>query len=300
MDNQKFQNDPQNPQQQPTPTPLNDHDRPTIPNMPSATDQSVKTAPPPPTVAVPTLDPLTPQPSEPAMPPTSATETSTAASQSLSGSSTTVPPPPPPPASQVATAYQSGGINKKKILLVTIVLLLLSLGIASYLVTQRQKSASRATEIPNCHTGGPPLAIDPICQEGKFIACDDIPSCTGLSNQQKNDLVSNYCKAPNYGILPSSLPANHGCKISLGCRSPGEGYCKEKGNCFECRFSRDNSLRTICPCKPPTQPPPPSPTLPQPTPTLPQKPSPTLTPTPPFCPKPAAVSNIKVTCPNCQ
>lgn len=58
-------------------------------------------------------------------------------------------------------------------------------------------------------------------------------------------------EAPSCHDGAPPLPIMPGCEQgdeTPGCTAPDVGYCKAKGNCFECRFSGDNSLKTICPC----------------------------------------------------
>ncbi|MFS8158660.1 MAG: hypothetical protein ACMG6E_00340 [Candidatus Roizmanbacteria bacterium] len=150
--------------------------------------------------------------------------------------------------------------NKKTIFLVLGVIILI--GSALFLLyinlTQKQETRSKASETPECHNGTPPLPIDPECSTELLkghVLCSNIDSCGGLSAAQKAAILSSQCPSPSTKIPASSLPAGHECKVEYGCTAPHQGYCKEKGACYECR-TQSQGLKSICPCTQATPTPP--------------------------------------------
>lgn len=216
-----------------------------------------------PPVNQPDVPAATPQPVVPSVPSSTSPSVSpplTSPAPSLAGQQPPLRQPPtggqPPPHIASLTNKQPPDKKKIGIIIGVFVVILVIIGVVLYILNQKQTVKPNA-EVPTCHNGSPPLPIDPICEDGKFVGCDDIASCTGLPAAVKDDFLANHCKAPDYGIRLSDLPADHGCKITLGCRAPRDGYCKEKGQCFECRGQNVPFL--LCSCKEstpvPSQPP---------------------------------------------
>lgn len=207
---------------------------------------------PPPSVGGPISAPMTAKPVQSTIPPTPTS------SGPVSGTPTT----PPPPGGQqphIATLNNKKPVNKKTIAIILGVVVIMILAVLFFLYTlgQKQQNKPKASDVA-CWNGSMNLPIDPLCQDGKYVACGDIPSCAGLDQGQKDAILnSNDCNGSNYGVRLSQLPSDHGCQVTLGCKAPREGFCKEKSPnlCYECR-SIPGIPFTYCRCGEPTPPPP--------------------------------------------